>query len=195
MASLSRLLWTLQLAAASGAQYLRLASLSPSSWAVQTAVVQCSLRDRTTGACFSVDLVSTVHLARPEYYSALQSVCDERYDRVCFEMIADDNCFSTDANVRIATAPSLTPPRPSPTPPRPSLLPGRAAASDASPGERPATQPRRAVRARSTGRRTRLHTAAVCARRCINISAAGYCAWPGNSHIASKLFSAADLDI
>lgn len=86
----------LMIGAAEASQYLRLVPVSPSSWAMQTAVVRCSLRDRKSGTEFTVDLISTVHLAASEYYAALQRSCDTQYDRVCFEMIADDTCFDTD---------------------------------------------------------------------------------------------------
>lgn len=93
-----RLSWPMLLTVAACSQYLRLVAVSPSSWAVQTAVVTCLLRDRASGAHFSVDLVSTVHLASREYYESLQRSCNEQYDRVCFEMIADDACFDTNAD-------------------------------------------------------------------------------------------------
>ena len=95
---LSALALWLRLALAACSPYLRLVQVSPSSWALQTALVSCALRDRASGARFTVDLVSTVHLASPAYYAALQAACDAGYDRVCFEMIADEACFEADSS-------------------------------------------------------------------------------------------------
>jgi len=72
-------------------QFLRLVNLpskDSSTFLLQTAGVRYRLRERASGRPFTLDLLSTVHLAEPAYYSGLQEACDE-YDRVLFEIIAD----------------------------------------------------------------------------------------------------------
>jgi hypothetical protein len=76
--------------------YLRLINRN-NQFLLQTAAVRCSLLDRRTQREFSVDLLSVVHLAEPAYFSALQDAC-EQYDRVCFELIADEALAPADAS-------------------------------------------------------------------------------------------------
>ena len=67
-----------------------------SNFLLQTAAVRYRLRDRATRQPFTLDLLSTVHLAEPAYYSGLQEACT-RYDRVLFEVIADGSLAPRDA--------------------------------------------------------------------------------------------------
>ena len=68
-----------------------------STFLLQTAAVRYSLRDRATRQPFTLDLLATVHLAEPAYYSGLQQACDAQYDRVLFEVIADEALAPRDA--------------------------------------------------------------------------------------------------
>lgn len=68
-----------------------------SNFLLQTAAVRYRLRDRATRQPFTLDLLSTVHLAEPAYYSGLQEACT-RYDRVLFEVIADGSLAPRDAD-------------------------------------------------------------------------------------------------
>ena len=67
-----------------------------SNFLLQTAAVRYRLRDRATRQPFTLDLLSTVHLAEPSYYSGLQEACSS-YDRVLFEVIADGSLAPRDA--------------------------------------------------------------------------------------------------
>jgi hypothetical protein len=70
---------------------------------LQTANVQLSLS--SNGRPFELSLVSTVHLAEPPYYAALQREADSQ-DRVLFELLADESAVDTDDNgVRRLKAP------------------------------------------------------------------------------------------
>ena len=79
--------------------YVRLAR-SPSSGALelQTAMVRLALRDPASGDAFSVDLLSTVHVADASYYAELQAICESEYDRVLFELIVDDSLVGSEAD-------------------------------------------------------------------------------------------------
>ena len=68
-----------------------------SNFLLQTAAVRYRLRDRATRQPFTLALLSTVHLAEPAYYSGLQEAC-ARYDRVLFEVIADESLAPRDAD-------------------------------------------------------------------------------------------------
>lgn len=76
---------------------------------LQTATVELSLVDEQRGGKpFELGLVSTVHLAEPPYYAALQAEADGAkdadgqrqggYDRVLFELLADESSVETDAS-------------------------------------------------------------------------------------------------
>lgn len=69
--------------------YLRLIRTQPDAFELQTAEVGLTLRN-ASGATFSVDLLSTVHLADEDYYSQLQRECDG-YEEVLFELIVDES--------------------------------------------------------------------------------------------------------
>ena len=68
-----------------------------SNFLLQTAAVRYRLRDRATRQPFTLALLSTVHLAEPAYYSGLEEAC-ARYDRVLFEVIADESLAPRDAD-------------------------------------------------------------------------------------------------
>ena len=57
---------------------------------LETASQRLRLKDRTTGTQFFVSLVSTVHLADQQYFAGIQREC-ESFDRVLFELIADES--------------------------------------------------------------------------------------------------------
>ena len=73
---------------------------------LQTASVTLSLVDeKRDGKPFELGLVSTVHLAEPPYYAALQREADgdgtsatPPYDRVLFEFLVDESVVETDAS-------------------------------------------------------------------------------------------------
>ena len=62
------------------------------AYELQTADVRLTLRD--DGGVFSVDLLSTVHVAEREYYRDLQAR-GEQYDRTLFELIVDGSLVTT----------------------------------------------------------------------------------------------------
>jgi len=62
------------------------------AYELQTADVRLTLRD--DGGVFSVDLLSTVHVAEREYYRDLQARA-EQYDRTLFELIVDGSLVTT----------------------------------------------------------------------------------------------------
>ena len=75
-----------------------------SSLLLQTATVALSLVDeQRDGLPFELGLVSTVHLAEPPYYTALQDKADgvageaDPYDRVLFELLVDESAVETDS--------------------------------------------------------------------------------------------------
>ena len=78
--------------------YIRLRR-TRSSLLLQTATVALSLSDeRRGGRPFELGLVSTVHLAEPPYYTALQREADDTgYDRVLFELLVDESMVEADA--------------------------------------------------------------------------------------------------
>ena len=64
---------------------------------LQTASVSLALMDRETRKPFELSLLSTVHLAEPPYYAALQRACDEYgYDRILYELLVDETSVSVD---------------------------------------------------------------------------------------------------
>ena len=75
---------------------------------VQTATVSLSFVDEARGGKpFELGLVSTVHLAEPPYYAELQAEADGvgegaarsgGYDRVLFELLADEGSVESDAS-------------------------------------------------------------------------------------------------
>jgi hypothetical protein len=62
---------------------------SPNAFELQTAVLPCTFSDPASKRTFNVSLVSTVHLAEPAYFAAIERSCADS-DRVLFEMIVDE---------------------------------------------------------------------------------------------------------
>lgn len=95
---------------------IRLAQPSPEVFTLETASVRLRLRPRLPLEeriradtqqklkPFYVSLVSTVHLADEEYYAGIQREC-EPFDRVLFELIADESTTTSQEGVRRLRAP------------------------------------------------------------------------------------------
>ena len=103
-----------------GSAAIRLAQ-SPDAFTLETASVRIGLRPRMPLAeriradqqqrrkPFYVSLISTVHLADEEYYTGLQRECDP-FDRVLFELIADEAATTSEGGFRRLRSPlSATP--------------------------------------------------------------------------------------
>ena len=99
-----------------GSTAIRLAQPSPEAFTLETASVRLRVRPRLPLEeriradtkqklrPFYVNLISTVHLADEEYYTGLQREC-EPFDRVLFELIADESTTTCENGVRRLRAP------------------------------------------------------------------------------------------
>jgi len=76
--------------------YLRLVATQPEAFQLQTATVRLALTT-ARGTDFTVDLISTVHVASPDYYEEMQAQL-EGYDRVLLELLLDDASVTSEVD-------------------------------------------------------------------------------------------------
>ena len=76
--------------------YLRLVATQPEAFQLQTATVRLALAT-ARGTEFTVDLISTVHVASPDYYEEMQAQL-EGYDRVLLELLLDEASVTSEVD-------------------------------------------------------------------------------------------------